>query len=435
MQPLLLILFCVVVLIEFLDRHRWVPHLLTWSPELLSIGALLLLLGSLLQRRQLDLAPAYPLLFILFISSVVAALLLNQVPAGAAFSGLRIYFKQLPLFLLPAVAVLARPALRQQLLLLLALALIQLPIALYQRFILSAGVLSGDAVRGTLLNSSGLSLFLIAVMALVYACYLHQHLSRWLCWTLLLLLFIPCTLNETKGSLLLLPIALLLPALTTPGQRWQQSLHVIAMGALLLAIFVPIYDHFMLPRSGHSIIDFFTMEGRLEGYLAPRLTGTAYAIGRIDALLLPFQLLANDLPRLLLGVGIGNVSESFLGDGFHGAWFAVYGGLIYAAMSNLLWEVGLFGTLLLLLLCLVIARDALHLSRRDDLWGALGRGWVAVTALFVVSLFYRNLLHDNAIWYLYWYFSGVVAAARWRLQPVHYFTGARSSHATPPVPQ
>src|SRR5580704_6024874 len=95
-------------------------------------------------------APKYWLVFGALALVILCGIINNNPGAGPLITGLRFYFRAAPLFFLPA---------------LLALAFIQLPVAVYQRWvIMSAGRYSGDGVQGTLMDSGILSMLLICTV-------------------------------------------------------------------------------------------------------------------------------------------------------------------------------------------------------------------------------------------------------------------------------
>jgi hypothetical protein len=110
-----------------------------------------------------------------------------------------------------------------------------------------AGVETRDVVGGTLgQNTSGvLSVYLACTISLVIAFYLKGRIKRSMLLILIGLLFLPTTLNETKVSLLLIPFALISPALFLPGQmnKIKRILPVMAVCIVLMVVFVQVYDH------------------------------------------------------------------------------------------------------------------------------------------------------------------------------------------------
>ena len=63
----------------------------------------------------------------------------------------------------------------------------------------------------------------------------------------------------------------------------------------------------------------------------------------------------------------------------------------------------------------VIFLDSLAVARQDPgIIGALALGWTGVTAVIVIAFPYKTIITFSAMSYLYWYFSGIVAASRMR---------------------
>jgi hypothetical protein len=313
------------------------------------------------------------------------------VQPGAVFAGLRVYFKYLPFFLLPAVYEFSDDEIKKQLKLVLGLALLQFPLVLYQRFIKYAGVSTGDYVTGTLNISSILSIFLISTISVVYSFYLKELISKKTLFALLLLLFIPTTLNETKGSFFLLPFA------------------------------------FLLPKAGSSentFMDLFT-EGRIISYLYKGIDidytqgerSVEDEVGRVDSYVLAINKLSDDYTKLFMGLGIGNVGPSFYRPftGEYSTRYARYGPNI-TTVAYLLWEIGIIGLLLVLVTCYLFFKDAQYLSRENNVVGAIALGWTGVVAISVLSMGYKSLLPFNVIGYLFFYFSGYIVSTKLRLE-------------------
>ncbi len=119
--------------------------------------------------------------------------------------------------------------------------------------------------------------------------------------------------------------------------------------------------------------------------------------------------------KLLFGLGAGNVSGSAIGS-LSGEYANVYGelGVKSSAIALFLWEIGILGVFLYFIFIRMIFKDAKMLSEEDDLIGILGLGWLAVMPIVFVSLFFKNLFLDNANGYMFWYFSGLVIASKYR---------------------
>jgi hypothetical protein len=79
-------------------------------------------------------------------------------------------------------------------------------------------------------------------------------------------------------------------------------------------------------------------------------------------------------------------------------------------------ETGVFGTALVFALYWLIFRDSVVVARSDDsLTGWIAIGWAGVTVLMVVATPYKAMHIYESLSYLFWYFSGLIAARRMRL--------------------
>jgi hypothetical protein len=236
-----------------------------------------------------------------------------------------------------------------------------------------------------------------------------------------LVLTLPATMiNETKGTLVLLPIALLAPVIflgMTPGTRRvkQTALTLVLVGGFFAA-FIPVYDYYMQPRWGYGILDFFQMEGRVERYLVKDTELGSDQAGKVDSLFMPFKAARHDATQLVFGLGIANMSPSSLGPGFEGDYFRRYGQVMGATAALFLWEIGLIGTALAFLILYMIFRDARVARESEGITGALALGWIAVTGIMFIAWFYKKTVGSDALSYLFWFYSGVIAAASLRIR-------------------
>src|SRR5262249_24582232 len=195
---------------QYLANIHLAPSPLRYLPEGLSAlcCAIVLLAGP--RDRFRAVAPRYWLAFFATAAVLSCGVLVNHVAPGPLLEGLRFYLRALPVFFLPAVFEVNEAQLRTQLRVILAIALLQVPLSVYQRYTVYAlGHGSGDAVYGTLIISSILSIFLIAVICVAAALALRGRLSKVAFVCIFLLLVIPTTINETKSTLFLLPFGLL----------------------------------------------------------------------------------------------------------------------------------------------------------------------------------------------------------------------------------
>jgi len=427
MRNLIPLLFLAIFLPEYLYSLGLVPRLFMYLPELLSIVALGLVVLLVVKNRAIHLEPKYLLLFALIVLHILFGAIINHVETTTVFTGLRTYFKYLPFFLLPIVHEYTDKEIRTQFGWLLVYSAIQLPVALYQRFVLSAEMVSGDWVSGTLggggLKGSGLlTVYLMCAVSVLIAFYLRNRVSRLQMIAMLLVLVLPTMLNETKVTVILLPIAVLVPAFFTDERTSEKIGRVLGMGVLALALFGLFalgYNQFYGQREGHGIVKFFTTEGRLEASLlkGERLIEQG-KVGRLDALVLPLTILPEDPVELMFGLGISNVSDSFFGNKFAGAYFDKYGSYTQGSMSVILWELGLIGISLLLLFFYLVFLDAVYLKSMRGIMGDVALGWTGVVFIITLTLFYTDLMSSNAISYIFWFYSGYVISMASRAKQI-----------------
>lgn len=429
MHALILAMIVSVVTFPYLVKEAgWLSRWFSYTPEILSMIAAGYVLVVGVQSRFRFVRPGYWLVFGALLLLVVISAIVNHLQPGPMFAGIRNYLRAMPFFFLPAVLLITDRQLRTQLIVLLVLCLVQLPLAYQQRLqtvavaaqrgILETKGTTGDLTFGTLMGSGLLTLFLIGGACVLTAFYLRRRLSGVRYLVLLFLVLLPTALNETKITLFLLPMALLTVFVlgAEPGARFKNvAIGVVVTGAFL-AIFIPIYDHYMVPRWGYGLIDFLTMEGRLERYLTTGAqVGDTGRAGTLDGTLAAWAELSRNPMTMLFGVGIGNASDSALGVQFTGEYFGLFEHLPAKSSKYLLLEIGLLGLLLVFLLHCLIFFECIRLAHAgDDTSSALALGWCGGSVVVAAGLFYSEMIASQAISYLYWYFSGVIVAAGMR---------------------
>src|ERR1700730_13610578 len=136
MQALVILIMCVAVLMDFLMESKALPGVLKFAPEMLSaVVAGLVLLKAL--RGGLALVPVkYWFVFGFLAFVIICGIITNSVGTGPILAGMRYDLRAIPLFFLPAVAAFTTEDTRRQLKLVLGLALLQVPVAIYQRWVI-----------------------------------------------------------------------------------------------------------------------------------------------------------------------------------------------------------------------------------------------------------------------------------------------------------
>jgi hypothetical protein len=421
MQSFVLVMMCCVMLSDFIAYTLALPAVTHFIPEVLSgiVMVYVLVVGTRSGFRLV--APKYWLVFGALAVVMLCGVIINGTGAGAIISGMRFYFRGVPLFFLAAVLPITDAQLRRQLKLLLGLAFIQLPIAAYQRWlVMSQGRFTGDDVRGTVGDSGVLTMILVCGVLILTGLLLKRRISKLQYCVLFLILLIPTTINETKVTVVILPLGLLLTLIL--GSERGKRLRYAGIGLSVLiafgAIFVPVYDMTQIHNPYKvKLLDFFTNEKTLDNYLSTSSKNSGAGIGRTklagrgDSIVVPLGYLARDPINLAFGLGLGNVSPSNLGRNFEGAYFRLFRSVLVTCFAYFVLEFGLIGLSLIGCLFLLISLDTLRVARLDKgLTGALAAGWTGVMAIFALGVVYNIFFQFVSVTYLYWYFAGVITA-------------------------
>jgi hypothetical protein len=313
--------------------------------------------------------------------------------------------------------------------LLAVLAALQLPFALYQRFVLvprregmGNGVVPIDVVSGTFEasflgggNSSGMVLFLTMALALVIAAWREGALKGLPCLLLAVLFALPMGLGETKVVVLFLPLMLLVLFGRYFKRAPVASVLMLAAGIGCTVLLFYIYAaHF--GRTGLSVAD------RLRETIAYNFGSVgylgSYSLNRTTA-----------LTHWWAHHGFANPHELLFGHGLGSSYFAPasfvqghvarahgYIGIGLTAASSILWDLGLVGLLVVLaIMALAWRRAGRALHRAPDGWSRAAMVAARVgLLLFGVLLFYAdsllNALSVQCLWMLT--LGGIAVASR-----------------------
>lgn len=398
--------------------------LVKFTPEVLSIIiAVWVLLEGV--RRGFTVAPKYWVVFGLMVFIIVCGVFTNSVGAGPVFAGMRSYLRALPLFLVAAVFPFTDKQIQQQAKAILAIALLQVPFTCYQRYvIMAAHHYSGDDVRGTVMDSGILSIMLICVAMVLVGLFMRKQLTKTQFFTLFFLVLLPTTINETKATVVLLPIGLL--STIVAGAPRGQRLKIFGLGMALLitfgSILIPVYDYmeqYNPYKHERSLVDFFTKQEEFDRYMNAKGRvgiGSTKPVRRGDAIKIPLQYLAHDPVTFAFGLGFGNASHSNLGQNFVGTYNDLFKAFVVTSFAIFLLEIGVFGVCLVFVLYALQFFDAIALARSDnDLYASIAIGWIGIVAVISAATFYTPIHIFPTLSYMYWYFGGVVAFKRAQL--------------------
>lgn len=436
-QVLILLTILTVTTGEFLVDSLGLPKLVKFVPELLTVIVAFAVVVIGARTRLSDIPSKYLIAFGFVTFTILSGILINQVGSGPTIAGMRYYLRAIPFFFLPAVISFNESQIRLQLKVLCAIALAQIPLATYQRWIvMSEGRWTGDEVVGTLQISSILSIFLICCVLIVVGFALRGRMRWGKAVGLSSILLFPTMINETKGTLLILPIGLMVVILlgVPTGRRLRSLLGSMALFFCFVAIFVPVYD-FTMKNAGwdQSLTDFLTDSRVFTDYIEKDGAGlgTADEVGRLDAIRLSYSFLSRDPVGLIFGLGLGNASHSALGRNFIGEYQNVFHQITMMSATTFLLEIGILGTALVFLLYLLLFSDAKRVAvEGEGLCADLACGWTGVITVFMIATFYKNIHTFESLSYLFWYFSGLLVFRR--AQESRFAASDRATDSTQP---
>lgn len=435
MQLLALLMIVGVTVVPYLSvgdgfgRFAILPGPAKYVPEILGGVAALCVIALGIRDRFRFVRPAYWVLFGLLVICIAASAVANSLEPGPLFSGIRAYLRAIPWFLVPAVFAFSEKQLRTQLKWLLAISVAQIPIAIEQRIETADNyygfvAVTGDFTSGMFMYSGPLSIFLVSAACVIVALALKGRLPKWKGFPLALVLLVPTMINETKVTFIIAPLALFVTfqVLSKRGQRLKHAVLATTVLAVFLAAFIPTYDWLQedrpKERGGNDTVTDFFFSNKAESYLeTDARIGTTQAVGRVDSARVSVEQTLTNPIRTVFGLGIGNTMESALGPQFSGKYFERYKMFTKeTTFSTFVLELGLLGFGALVGVYWLIFRDAVFVAAHGNPYmSALAAAWVAITPVMGLMLFYSAIHVSVALSFLFWYFSGLIAAERMRL--------------------
>lgn len=390
-------------------------RLLNWSLEGVSISLLVLFFIKIARESEFAFPVKYIALLSIYILFLLCGAFANDVQAGAVFAGIRNNLKFIPFFLVAFIFFPTKAEIYVAFKFILAIALIQVPLALYQWYFGPKGK-TMDHVMGTLEISSYLSIFMIGCVVVLWANYLCGNVKPKVFFICTLVLLLPTTVNETKGTFFLLPLGFLVPALLFSFLKGNLKLALVALlgGAAFTAFFGVATTVLLGDSLKYNLFD-FVFKGDFIDYLYLNADENSYmswglfnSVGRIDSIMFAIKYISKDAVTLMFGYGIGNVANSFseITIGRYEEFWHL--GPQITTVSIILWETGVIGLAIVIAGLVFIFRDAVRLARSDD-YRALGLGMVGLVAVYTLVLPYKNIFISDANCVLFWAFSGLVA--------------------------
>lgn len=372
---------------------------LPWALSLVSFILWPLALFHLLQHKRV---PLFVWLSLAFVLLCIVTSVFDWHSLDEFIAGFKRYFQGYGLLFALAVLAFSADDMRRWQKLLLAIALLQLPFALYEFIFLvplRGGLEAGSAVLDVVAGTFGANLrggspnaemaaFLLIVVAFLSMRWRAGLLRTGPYLLCTLICLIPLGLGETKIVVLLLPlvvgVVLRRDFLRAPMRYFPVILGFLAITLLLGYIYVTV-----MMKSTFADVLANTLHYNFEqaGY------GNAY-LNRTTVLSFWWERHSWDDPlTLLFGHGLGSSywSPSNLLAGHVGMQFARYS-IDLTAVSSMLWDVGLIGVTLYIMVFFAAWHTANQVGRTslDAATRADALAIQAALAIILVFLFYNN---------------------------------------------
>lgn len=371
-----------------------------WLFSMLGFLLLASTVGATLMRRPVDRVsiPWWAWLALLFPVYAGLVSVINLSSVLEFLAGFKRYFQYWGVFAGLALLTFKPGTHRNIVRFLVALALVQVVFAAYQRVVvvpqrlgLGGGVVAIDAVSGTFESSflgggssSVLVFFLLTVFAFVFRLWLDGHLGGWRAFLACVLLLSPLALGETKVVVVFLPVVMLSVLALDLKKHFIRTVLLLLLGLLGTAALAALYL-VISAKAGQSA------QTVLENTIAYNFGNVGYhsASNLNRSTVFSFwwsQQHLGDPIGLLFGHGPGS---SFSGEGalVPGKLALRFAGLAIAftTLSSLLWDFGVLGTSLFLLFNLGAVVAVARAARRLPA-GVVRSVAVAVLAGLLMSL-------------------------------------------------
>ncbi len=435
------ILLAVIFVAMTIDSVRMVypdaPRQVGYISDAVIAVMSIFLISRIIADKSWSLIPArYILVFLGFVYVCVAGVVLNGVSGDTVFAGVRVYFRYVPMFLLPFAFDYSDREWTFHLKFILLILLVQIPVTLYQRVVQFEAIFTGDVIGGTYGSSTTIAILSSIGVLFLLTWYLHGRLSAGKTALFSLALLIPPGLAETKVT----PILLLLGGLAIVWnmRKSLSAKRIVFIGILGLAgisIFSGLYSYLYSRSDGSGYFDIMVDPDRNYHYTdvetpkleLPRKTRTDLIarsneyepvgeeeegrLGRIDSIRMPFEALLPDEPLYFaLGLGIGNVTSDFGSGGAYKDLHLAFS-VTQTTINHLIWETGITGCLLFIAFLFMLTRDCLRASpiaRSDD--ALLASAMWATCATMWFCLAYTSLWYKPELMVPFIYFAGLIVA-------------------------
>lgn len=374
---------------------------ITWVVSILGFVLLGLSLFSLFLPGRARSQPAFIWIGLAFLLAALASTLVQWYSAGEVIAGVKRMFQGYGLMFAFAALALSTREIGRFKKLLLAIALLQLPFALYEfiflvelRGGLDSSSATTDVVAGTFgANLEGgspnsvMAVFLIITLGFLFARWKEKLLTTKLMVLLALPMLAVFFLGEVKVLFVLIPVAFLVLLKRDIPRRPGFFILMSLLALVFITLLGYLYSVFIIQKPVDEIIRdtlSYNVEERGHGF---------YFLNRLSVLEFWWQRQGwNDPVPFVFGHGLGSAfSAPSLVPGHIARNWPMYG-IDLTAASSLLWDTGVlgFGLFLLMLLAAWHTCSVLLRETRDSAVIADATAIQAAIAMFGVFVFYNN---------------------------------------------
>ena len=321
---------------------------MSWA---ISMMAMLLLLPSGMQLLRKPDAPLFIWIAIIFVGQAILATVLQWYSADEFIMGFKRYFQMFGLLLTLATIAITRNDFERWLKLLFGIALLQLPFALYELFVLVpmrgggnageatdvvAGTMGANLVGGS--PNSVMALFILVAFVFVFARWRAGLLATWKMAIFGMLLLAPLTLGETKIVVFMIPLAGMVLLRKDFIKNHFRYLPLLMGLAFVTVVMVYVYVVVVLNSTFADVID-ASLKYNVGSQGYSRLT----YLNRTTVVSFWWaQQGLHDPMGFLFGHGLGS-SFGSAGNAGHVAMHYPKAGIGLTTISTLLWDVGVIG--------------------------------------------------------------------------------------------
>lgn len=325
------------------------------------IALLIIFVVITLYKRWSARIIVFLLVIIALIMYSMLAVVFNDAGLINVAVGIRNYLAFFPLFIAGAYLSRNGATIKPYLKLMLALMIIQVPVALGQYLIaiqfqdvIRVGGTLYDVVSGTMGGIAGnlLAVLMVSAISLIIP-FLFSSGKKVFYLMIILSFLIVMALSEAKGGILLFIIICVFFVIIT-NVDLKKKLAFVATSLVFIICFIFIYSNFVdQERQAWNPVYLIQYEQNKEKRIGGRLS-------RFDALSYSLETVSTNPISLVFGFGIGNATRNSFPYGEDGKYYDFNTDINY--WNRLLLETGLLGVLINILVFMYIYRIALYLK-------------------------------------------------------------------------